>query len=391
MLNAIKFVEEPLLLLFCSILIGQVIGRISCKGFKLGSAGALFSGIAISYFATQYLMMVNVDHRLLKSGLIPSELFQLSLTGFIAAVGLLASQNIGSQIKENGYKFMLLALVTTGTGALSTWLFFHKISSISKISIIGTYPGALTSSPTLATAIELATALGNSSEVLVGLGYTISYIPAVIIIVISVQLLSKYYNGNHSSCKLNSKKQEIGKGNFSVIGFVTICLLGTGIGKIEVYLGAYLGLFSLGATGGVLLSALVLGNLKKIGFINFRMDDGYLAVVRDISLNIFLATVGLNYGYSALNLIRVSGVQLLAIGATTTLSSILVGYILGKKVLKLSTINIIGGICGSMTSTPGLCAAMESLESDEVVAGYGAAYPFGLFLKILFINILFRL
>lgn len=391
-MNVTEIIGDSLMLLFCSIFLGQLIGKINYKGFKLGSAGALFSGIIISYLSTKYLLVNDPNNIILQGNIIHQNIFQLSLTGFIGSVGLLASQKIKGQIRKNGYKFMLLALTITGVGAVTTFLFINISSGLSKISIIGTYPGALTSSPALATAMELAMELGSSQETLVGLGYTISYIPAVTIIVLFVQILGKKVKAeNILKEKFSPINTEVQKSNFNIISFAVVCMVGSFLGSIEVNLGSYLGEFSLGATGGVLISSLVLGNIKKIGFLNFDMDNNQMAIIRDISLNIFFATVGLNYGYSALDLIRVSGIQLLILGSFTTFISIGAGYLVGSKVLKLSLVNIIGAICGSMTSTPGLCAAMESVDSDEVVTGYGGAYPFGLFFKIVFINILFRI
>ncbi len=167
--------------------------------------------------------------------------------------------------------------------------------------------------------------------------------------------------------------------------------MGVIIGEIKFYLGSSLGNFSLGSTGGVLISALVLGDRNRIGFLNFNINKSQLAVTRDISLNIFLTTIGLNYGYSALNLIKSTGAQLIVVGTTTAIVSILAGYIVGKKVLRLNTIYLLGGICGGMTSTPGLAASIESLNSDDVTVGYGATYPFALFFMMLFTSILFKI
>lgn len=391
-MDIVALASDALVLLFSSIFLGQLLGRLNYKGFKLGSAGSLFAGFILSYFSIHFLMIDGANGLDPNQEIIPSQLFQLSLTGFIASVGLLASKKLTGEIKKNGYKFILLALTTTGAGAMTNFILNKLLSSLPRSSVIGTYPGALTSSPTLATALELAKELGTKEEVLVGLGYTIAYIPAVMIVVVFVQILGKRHKpaASHISTHQN-QCSPLTPNSFNVISFAIICLLGNLVGKIELNLGTHLGSFSLGATGGVLLCALVLGNVKGIGFLNFHMDNDQMAVVRDISLNIFLATVGLNYGYSAVNLIKDSGVQLLIVGVATTCVSIEVGFLVGRKLLKLSMVNLIGGICGSMTSTPGLSAAMESLDSDDVVIGYGGAYPFGLFFKIVFINLLFRL
>ncbi|NLY82398.1 MAG: hypothetical protein GX078_06440, partial [Clostridiales bacterium] len=44
-----------------------------------------------------------------------------------------------------------------------------------------------------------------------------------------------------------------------------------------------------------------------------------------------------------------------------------------------------------MTSTPGLGAATDALDSEDPAAGYGATYPFALFGMIMFTIILHKL
>jgi len=178
---------------------------------------------------------------------------------------------------------------------------------------------------------------------------------------------------------------------FSVTGFSLVCASGVLLGNVSIPLGETLGEFSLGATGGVLIMALFLGDRKKIGKISFEMDEKVLGVTRDLALKMFLAIVGLNYGYEALTLIRTTGVELLFIGFLTGLASIGSGYLVGSKLLKIKPLYLIGGLCGGMTSTPGLAAAIESTDSNEVGVAYGATYPFALFFMILFINLLFQI
>ena len=55
----------------------------------------------------------------------------------------------------------------------------------------------------------------------------------------------------------------------------------------------------------------------------------------------------------------------------------------------LVNIPLSGAICGSMTSTPGLAAAVDSAECDDPSAGYAACYPFALCSKVVLIIIMF--
>ena len=69
----------------------------------------------------------------------------------------------------------------------------------------------------------------------------------------------------------------------------------------------------------------------------------------------------------------------------------MVGYIIGRYVFKINWIMLSGAICGGMTSTPGLGAAVEAVGSDDPAAGYGATYPFALLGMVIFTIILHSL
>lgn len=371
-----RLINNPLLLITTCILVGQVIGSLEVKHIKLGSSATLFIGLILSYMITSN-MDINVK--------ISSTIFHLSLVGFISSVGLIASKNIKQIIKSYGIKFLILAFVITGTGATSTYIFTNIIYNL-KSSIIGTYVGALTSSPGLATALEIAKNMSIDQSANIGLGYSIAYIPGILLVIIFSQFMGKKKSPQITKEKINETKElEL---NFHLISFMLVIMLGIIIGSLKLKVNSTT-TFSLGMTGGVLISALLLGSLKKIGKLSFEFDNKQLGVIRDISLNMFLAIVGLNYGYKAVSAVQQFGVELLFVGLVTGSLSIIVGYLIGKYILKIENVYLIGGICGGMTSTPGLAAAIDAFESEDVVSGYGATYPFALFFMIVFTNILF--
>ena len=342
-------------------MIGQIIGKFGVGYFKIGSSGVLFAGLFVSFILGKNSIDV----------VIPKELLQVSLIGFIVAVGLKASRDIINVVKEYGFKFILLGLAITATGAFSTSNMVQMYGSM-KLKVVGTYVGSLTSSPGLATALELA---GPDKGASIGIGYAIAYIPGVIMVILFSQLCGKKYmvdSGNTRNIEDREGEQ------LSMLKLSLVVLIGSLLGSIECMS------ISLGLTGGVLISSLIMGSSVK-GF-NFKEET--LNVIRDISLVSFLAIVGLKYGHQAVSTIQVAGFQLLLMGVVTGASSLTVGYILGKYVLKIESAILVGGICGGMTSTPGLAAASEAFKSDRVTAGYGATYPFALIGIIVFTNIL---
>ena len=362
-----SLLTNPFFLMALSIFFGQYLGQKSVKNIKLGSSVTLFVGLFLSYILNA-LWDIKVE--------INRDLFLLSLIGFIGSVGLIASKNIRQTIKTYGYKFVILSFFVTGTGALLTFVFFRVFKENSS-SILGTYVGALTSSPGLAAALESA-----KESSYVGIGYAIAYVPGVLVVVLFSQvmklILPKSSEGH--------VKEESSNEGFSMMSFMFVIGLGVALGTIKI---SGFGLnFSLGLTGGVLISALFFGSFRKLGYLSFVFNTKQLNIIRDISLNMFLAIVGLNYGQTAFDALKTSGLPLLLMGLTTGFFSLLVGWLIGKYILKIDDIYLIGGVCGAMTSTPGLASAIDAFEEEKVVSGYGATYPFALIFMILWTNLL---
>lgn len=369
--------SDPLFLIaFCAV-VGQLVGSIRFGYFKLGSSATLFVGLFLSYYLTTALgQAVHV----------PSAVFSLSLIGFIVSVGLSASGSIKQALKSHGLKFLILSIVITCTGAFSTFMMARLFPAL-RYNVFGTYVGALTSSPGLAVALELAKTGTVDHSSAVGLGYSVAYIPGVLNVIVFSQVLGKIAGVKKGGSKA-SKTQSTAAKPFRILSFFLVIFLGILLGSISFGIGGG-NTFSLGITGGVLFSALILGSWNKNNLFSF--DDKHLGIIRDISLNMFLAIVGLNYGYDAFISVSQLGLRLLLIGLLTGVSSIVTGYLVGRYVLKIDLVYLAGGLCGSMTSTPGLAAAIDAFDSEEVVTGYGACYPFALLLKILLIKLLYVL
>ena len=145
------------------------------------------------------------------------------------------------------------------------------------------------------------------------------------------------------------------------------------------------GTFSLGAAGGILVSALVFSYIGKIGPVNFRMDQKGLGILYQTGLTFFMAVVGLRYGYDVINSLMGSGLQLAITAIFVEGISVLVAFIIGHKVFKINWIILSGAIAGGCTSAPGLGAA------EEPTAGYGAAQPFAILANVLLATLFFSI
>ena len=66
-----------------------------------------------------------------------------------------------------------------------------------------------------------------------------------------------------------------------------------------------------------------------------------------------------------------------------TIVPLIIGFIFGKYVLKLSLLNNLGSICGGMTSTPALGTLISISWTDQLGNSYAATYPIALISVVL--------
>jgi putative transport protein len=417
--------------LFTGLLIGWAVYEMGARILEKGEEAAGFQAAT----------------KMLGNGIIHSYFFNASLIFFVAAVGLLAAKDMGVVLKKYGKKFIILGILVTLVGAGVTYAATAVISGTNAYEIAGVYTGALTSSPGLGAALETAEVhatgyseeyatladaekkmvlgiidksgalnLENTKELTdeqkhtyisnavagVGVGHAIGYPFGVIIVIFAVNFFASIFKMDVEEEKrrytaemaeargmiINAK--EIPTTPFSIVSFTLTCAIGYLVGSIGIYMGP-LGYFSLGSTGGVLIMSLVLGYIGKIGPFSFRMDPKVLSILRELCLAFFLGIVGLKYGFKTFDALFGSGISLALTSIVVGVIAMLAGFILGRYVFKLNWIMLSGAICGGMTSTPGLGAAIDALDSDDPAAGYGATYPFALLGMIIFTIVLHKL
>ena len=450
--NFAEWIMNPFVLMMITIFLGMCFGKIKFGKFTFGVSGCLFVGLVIGWWVYRFANTFSnttpgyyAALQLTKSGVVDKGFFTLFLILFIAAVGLLAAKDIGIIIKKYGSKFIILGFLITFIGAMSTYGMALILPGLNPYEVTGVYTGALTSSPGLAAALESAREhaaqltedydslserkkqeilkllnISQKTEVVdslteeqkskyiknaeagIGIGHSVGYPFGVLIVILAVNFLPIIFkidvkkeraiflreiNENRTSSSINGDQATV---RFDLAAFIVACFLGYTLGKLKFDLGP-LGNVGLGSTGGVLLSSLILGHIGKIGILHFRMDNKILGVIREISLAFFLAIVGLRYGFYAFTALSGSGIYLVLTSMVVGFLAITIGYLVGRYVFKINWILLSGALCGGMTSTPGLGAAIEAVGSDEPAAGYGAIYPFALLGMVIFSIILHNL
>lgn len=132
-------------------------------------------------------------------------------------------------------------------------------------------------------------------------------------------------------------------------------------------------------TAGVLLVALVFGHLGIVA----------PAVLKDMGLVCFVTSVGFVAGPKFFRNFKQNAKSYVLIGLLIILSSA-VSCILIIKLGGISPALAVGMLTGSLTSTPGLAAAIEAagINGDLASIGYGIAYPFGVISVVLFVQLM---
>src|SRR5699024_11605730 len=122
---------------------------------------------------------------------------------------------------------------------------------------------------------------------------------------------------------------------------------------IPIYLPG-LGTIKLGIAGGPLFVALIIGHFGKIGPIHVRYYSPANLVFQELGLVLFLAGAGTTAGQGLLDVIQTEGLKLVFGGTLITIMPVIVGYLVAKKIFKLSVVHSLGALCVVMTSTTAL-------------------------------------
>lgn len=167
-------------------------------------------------------------------------------------------------------------------------------------------------------------------------------------------------------------------------------VLGILLGKLTFSFGNGSG-FSLGMAGGPLIVALILGHFGKIGPIVGYMPRATRVLVMELGLMLFLAGAGVKGGEKLVETLAAHGITMFLVGVGITLLPMLLGYFIARRFLNMSLPEALGGICGSMTSTPALGAITAKTDKQAPVIAYSTAYPAALILMTVLAKLLISL
>lgn len=178
---------------------------------------------------------------------------------------------------------------------------------------------------------------------------------------------------------LGDSIKHISETSFLPVAFGIV--LGILVGSLAFPLGSLH--FKLGLTGGVLLTSLYLSWKGKTGPIVWNLSGPANQLLRQMGLLLFLTPVGIKAGEQLTTAIAAHGFSLFGYGILLTLVPMIVATVVGRFILKINFLTLMGALTGGMTSTPGLSAAESMTETEAPQIAYAAVYPFSLVLVII--------
>ena len=152
-------------------------------------------------------------------------------------------------------------------------------------------------------------------------------------------------------------------------------LVGGLIGALSVRIGNLP--LSLTASGGALIMGLVFGWLRSVRPTFGRIPEPALWVFDTIGLAVFIGVVGLSAGPSFVAGLRTAGPSLLLLGFLVAVLPHATALLVGRHVLKMNPVILLGACAGAGTVTAALRAIQDEAGSKLPVLGYTVPYALG--------------
>lgn len=395
--------------LFIVTALGYLLGRVTIKGVNLGTAGVFLVAILFGYLCTlipsnlPVLGSLHLESGVGNTAYYKSVIQNVGLVLFVGSVGFIAGPRFFRDLKKNFKTYILMGVVIILIGT-SVAVLFTIASPYGSDFWAGILSGSLTTTPGYSAAQEAMLALGLSDKY-VTIGHAIAYPFGVVGVVLFVQLLPRFVkadmNYERSLIKtevMESREKKTEKKLFACddFGFTALAIAivsGLILGGIKIPL--FNGInFSLGTTGGVLIMCLVFGHFGKIGKLSMQIPESTIKTLKELGLMLFLIGAGVDGGVSLVSAIGGdAGIVVWGFcgGAVMTIIPMIVGFFLGKYLLKLPLLSNLGSITGGMTSTPALGTLIATAETDDVAGAYASTYPIALVLIVIACNLMINL
>jgi len=176
-----------------------------------------------------------------------------------------------------------------------------------------------------------------------------------------------------------------GTADFSYISIGLGMAFGFLLGAIQIPLPG-IGKLAVGLAG-VLIVALILGNLRRTGGMNWTIPLSANLVLRNLGLTLFLAQVGMASGPKFAATVTETGFLMLGLGAAVLVALVLPILILGLFVYRMPYDEVAGIVAGACPNPAILAFSSKLAPTDRPDIGYAMVMPGMTIVKILFVDI----
>ena len=172
---------------------------------------------------------------------------------------------------------------------------------------------------------------------------------------------------------------------FNILTFGLGLAMGIALGTVEIRLPMDIGIFEIGPVAGCLIVALILGAIGRTGPLTWYLPYGASMSLRQLGLVVFLACAGIKAG----GLLHTAplDVSALLLGACITTVTCLVTIAMARIIAGRLWPFIGGVVAGVQTQPAVLGFAVGRCGNERVEAGYAAAYPLSMLLKIVLVQV----
>jgi putative transport protein len=134
---------------------------------------------------------------------------------------------------------------------------------------------------------------------------------------------------------------------------------------------------TLTASGGALVMGLVFGYLRSVRPTFGRIPEPAMWVFDMVGLTVFMAVVGLGAGPSFVAGLQKSGPSLVIVGLIVAGLPHVMSILVGRYILKMNPLILLGACSGAGTLTAALKAVQEEAQSKLPTLGYTVPYAIG--------------
>jgi len=176
-----------------------------------------------------------------------------------------------------------------------------------------------------------------------------------------------------------------GTAEFSYISIGLGMAMGFLVGAIQIPL-PFIGKLAIGLSG-VLVVALLLGNLRRTGGMNWTIPLSANLVLRNLGLTLFLAQVGMSSGPKFAAAVAQNGLIMMGLGAVVLMALVLPILVIGLAIYKMPYDEVAGIVAGACGNPAILAYANKLAPTERPDIGYAMIFPGMTIVKILFVDI----